>query len=222
MTSRRSFLKGALALVAAPFVVRAVESNAPDTLLERGESCGPGLLPPNRVYEVQGLAIKVPSNRIAYWTGSVYDADQRDRGWAYKYVGDWDGSFKLERGCSNPAWVLADLYERTGTCPDWVVNDRRRAGSAASPHLDWRMLYDYGRWCDEPVLGGAVTITNGSPVQHDISIGRPRLAVHAATRTCEDMDKLRETLRMHCLSWQSTDPRYRTSWPGVPYPGVDA
>ena len=35
----------------------------------------------------------------------------------------------------------------------------------------------------------------------------------------KDMSNLREHLRMEFLAWKATDPRYRTSWPGIPYPG---
>ena len=81
--------------------------------------------------------------------------------------------------------------------------------------LNWRMLYHWGQWCDELVSSFRVRIVNGINVCHGESEWAPRFAVNTVPHTHEDMVTLRETLRMHCLSWQSRDPRYRTSYPGV-------
>jgi hypothetical protein len=179
---------------------------------------------------VKGLAVKVPSNR--YYVEDC-DAIARD-GYhpginaSYRYFGDWDGTFKLERGCSNPAYILADLLEREGeTSPshsiggDWVTNDRTR------PWLpNWQMLYDWGVHCDQPQKGSRICdpaspdIQWISPAAALMGYGNtsgPRMTVNTIVSTPEEMSRLRETLRMHCLRWQSTDPRYRTSYPVISY-----
>jgi hypothetical protein len=160
---------------------------------------------------VNGPAIKVPSNRVMWPHDDVF---RREWVMVSRYIGDWDGTFKLARGCTNPAYILADLYDRAREGrlpePDWVLQD-------SVGFLDWQMLYDFGRWCDETVVGTGVVITNGSAVHTRLNAFTPRLTVHAALVNEEQIDGLRETLRMHCLSWQSTDPRYRTSWPGISY-----
>ena len=153
---------------------------------------------------------------------------------SYIYHGDWDGvSFKEEVGCTNPAFILADLMERTGARPDWVTGFPALdyAGRETDPSLlHWRMLYDWGSACDELIMAtparlyGESDLAFGTRV-HEQARLRPRFTVNTICSTHEDMVTLRETLRMHCLSWQSTDPRYRTSWPGLPLsarPGHEA
>ncbi|WP_151708797.1 phage tail protein [Acinetobacter brisouii] len=83
---------------------------------------------PQRAYLVDGLLIKVPSNRNADGT----------------YTGTWDGTFKLAV-CDNPAWILYDLLsaERYGLgqyIPSEYINPAR--------------LYEIGRYCDELVDDG--------------------------------------------------------------------
>jgi hypothetical protein len=202
----------------------------------------------SKEWMVQGLAIKVPSNRYSYLPPSTVctpeNFEQQLAQAQHLYIGEWDGTFILEKGCTNPAYILADLYERTGAEPDWAVADRSVPASFAAmpmvtggvlqllkPRLNWQMLYDWGRFCDELVTGWQ--IKEGSRLDDGLMIFQfttpgcrdgwveqvaPRFTVNTACYTQEDLEELRQNLRMHCLSWQSTDPRYRTSWPGIPYP----
>ncbi len=130
MTTRRSFLRNALAAVcAAPLLVRAAFAAKPDSIYGPTKVIGDWGRP-----VCEPAAIKVPSNRVL-----VVDHDRVLRDgmgdWAYvpRYVGDWDGTFKLEP-CTNPAYILADLLERDGHEPNW------------------QELYRWGRFCDEPVI----------------------------------------------------------------------
>ena len=158
-----------------------------------------------RVFRVEGVGVKVPSNRVRVWSQSNPDG-------TVVYNGDWDGTFRLERGCSNPAYILADLIERDlkqtlGGCTDWVVSDCH--GS-----LNWPMLYDWGKWADEMVAAGLEYRGGPEPLYAITAMYlAPRFTVNTVCQTREDMVTLRETLRMHCLAWQAQDPRYRTSWP---------
>ncbi len=166
---------------------------------------------------VEGLAIKVPSNR---WRTAIHTTPTRVFShYAYHYDSDWDGTFKLECGCANPAYVLADLCNRARpeiSEPDWVLQD-------SVGLLDWRMLYRWGCHCDELVATSGWEMVSARETRRWVGnpkISRPtvRCVVNAVCPTLEDERQLRETLRMHCLQWQSTDPRYRTSWPDIPYP----
>ncbi len=232
--SRRSFL-GRLAAAAglAPLVGAALTQSKQLSYImgiDPGSSDGDHYA--EHMARVQGAAIKVPSNR---WRTAIHTTPTRAFSHhAYHYEGDWDGAFKLEHGCTNPAYVLADLYERTGAEPDWAVADKGVPASMVGgpmvmdgvrqllkPRLDWQMLYDWGRWCDELCPDGAMIYANehhhryGAIGEGDL---RPRFMVDVHTRTPEEMSGALNDLRMRCLSWQSTDPRYRTSWPGIPYP----
>lgn len=212
--NRRSFLARSLtALAAAPLLVKAALSQKP-TLKSTEWTVDLHGQPPLHLFsmEVQGAAIKVPSNRHRCLRIRQADGSSPDR---IRYLGEWDGTFKLERGCTNPAWILADLYERSGIEPDWVIKRhwdswlyRSGAQRLLRPVLNWQMLYHWGVWCDEPVW---------HTIRGERSDGAARFAVNVVCHTQKDIDSLRETLRMHCLNWQSTDPRYRTSWPGVVY-----
>lgn len=207
-TSRRAFLKRLALVAAAPFAVKALARQ------EIAPLPAPEPLPRNPawiahdLFEAQGLAIKVPSNRHLYWD---YVSTGGARPFMVTYHGDWDGTFKPERGCTNPAYILADLYERTGEEPDWVVSSQaeliRTFGSTEKPHLNRQLIYDWGQWCDEPVwhchLDG-----------HRYG-GASRFVINTTVSTPEEMTTLRDSLRMHCLRWQSTDPRYRTSYPVI-------
>lgn len=239
--SRRRFLATLLAAPAAALALTKVAAAKapPTTVLQGPVDTHVSPVMPQRSWLVKGLAIKVPSNRYSVSLLASRDGPVISR--QHDYIGDWNGTFKLEAGCSNPAYILADLYERTGAEPDWVVADKSVAASFASgpmvmsgmwqllgPRLNWQLLYDYGVWCDELVTGYQVTDGNRTtgitmtdvcpPTVWWEPVTAPRLTVNTFVSTPEEMTTLRETLRMHCLSWQSTDPRYRTSYPGVGYP----
>ncbi|MFY6099430.1 TipJ family phage tail tip protein [Acinetobacter baumannii] len=83
---------------------------------------------PKREYLVDGLLIKVPSNRNK--DGS--------------YTGHWDGTFKLESS-SNPAWILYDL----------LLSKRYGLGEYITPEMiDESRLYVIGQYCDQLVDDG--------------------------------------------------------------------
>ncbi|EPG7995663.1 TipJ family phage tail tip protein [Acinetobacter baumannii] len=83
---------------------------------------------PKREYLVDGLLIKVPSNRNK--DGS--------------YTGNWDGTFKLESS-SNPAWILYDL----------LLSKRYGLGEYITPEMiDESRLYVIGQYCDQLVDDG--------------------------------------------------------------------
>lgn len=222
--SRRSFLRSLALLVTAPFAARALIKSS-DYTLAIDPSLGPER-PDQHAYAMRGVGIKVPSNR--WHAEPLYDDGER---LVYRpiYVGDWDGTFHVERGCSNPAYILADLYERTGAAPDWVVWQKGQLPGGAGPfearsRLHWRMLYDWGRDCDQLVTDETEDIqavhVSHRCLSRSVSINlrdpEPRFTVNAVVQTPEEMAFLRETLRMRCLQWQSRDPRYRTSYPGLP------
>jgi hypothetical protein len=219
MKTRRQFLARSLAaLAAAPLIAKAAfaAKQPPNTALPGTAADSQSPLP----IRVEGLAIKVPSNREHIAWINPDGTEGRD----ISYVGPWDGTFKLEQRCTNPAYILADLYEQSGTKPDWALAARfvepvtgKDYSSLFAPALNWRMLYDWGRHCDETVVHlGDFYYPEGA--LYPVSRSGPRFTVNTVCHTSEEMDLLREDLRMHCLNWQSTDPRYRTSWPGVAYP----
>ncbi|WP_407487423.1 phage tail protein [Acinetobacter baumannii] len=83
---------------------------------------------PKREYLVDGLLIKVPSNRNK--DGS--------------YTGPWDGTFKLESS-SNPAWILYDL----------LLSKRYGLGEYITPEMiNESRLYVIGQYCDQLVDDG--------------------------------------------------------------------
>ncbi|KAA0671956.1 phage tail protein [Acinetobacter baumannii] len=83
---------------------------------------------PKREYLVDGLLIKVPSNRNK--DGS--------------YTGPWDGTFKLESS-SNPASILYDL----------LLSKRYGLGEYITPEMiDESRLYVIGQYCDQLVDDG--------------------------------------------------------------------
>lgn len=83
---------------------------------------------PKREYLVDGLLIKVPSNRNK--DGS--------------YTGPWDGTFKLESS-SNPAWIMYDL----------LLSKRYGLGEYITPEMiDESRLYVIGQYCDQLVDDG--------------------------------------------------------------------
>lgn len=86
---------------------------------------------PSRIYEVNLLKIKVPTN---------YDDVAR------VYTGTWDGTFKISTGsCSNPAWVFYDL----------LTSERYGLGQyIQESQVNKWALYEIGRYCDETVSDG--------------------------------------------------------------------
>ncbi len=83
---------------------------------------------PKREYLVDGLLIKVPSNRNNDGT----------------YNGIWDGTFKLASS-SNPAWILYDL----------LLSKRYGLGEYITPEMiDESRLYVIGQYCDQLVDDG--------------------------------------------------------------------
>lgn len=84
---------------------------------------------PSRSYLIRGSYIRVPSN---------YDAATK------RYVGIWDGTFKLAVS-GNPAWIMLD-----------VLTDKRHGlGQYISDsQVDIASLYRIGRYCDEMVSDG--------------------------------------------------------------------
>ena len=221
-TTRRSFLITSLtALAAAPLLAKAALSPKPTEVSDFVDSPAPG----QWGVLVRGVAIKVPSNRYHH-DYATYDEDPI----GHYYHGSWDGTYKIEEGCTNPAWILADLYERTNTEPDWAVAaqpsfspfGRLGVEQLLRPQLNWQMLYDWGVWCDEVVAYGI------DPIPHSCGPCRlqphrtwsieepigPRLSFCTVCDTRDEMVRARETIRKHCLNWQSIDPRYRTSWRG--------
>ncbi len=217
---RRTFLHSLLGLAAVPVAFKALGS---DKLAIKDDA--PINLKPAS-FALDGVAIKVPSNRMRHWASHLNGAPERGVPDHHYYAGDWDGkTFKLERGCSNPAYILADLYSRTGETPNWVVARKLRPSlfgpmvldgmnQLLKPELDWQMLADWGRHCDELTLDTAAYTAYMTSYALGASrrVG-PRFTVNTICSTREEMVALREILRMHCLRWQSTDPRYRTSYP---------
>lgn len=220
-TTRRAFL--ARLAAAAGLTALAARANAGHSLSYTTQK---------QAIDCTGVAIKVPSNRLVHY-GCTYDELMRKRAlgeWvspsAITYEGNWDGTFRLECGCTNPAYILADLYERMGAEPDWAIGEMwykpSRSGWVENVYrLNWAILYDWGRFCDELVPVG-LEYRGGTEPLHALTNrhSAPRFTVETVCQTREDMDRLREELRMHCLSWQSQDPRYRTSYPGIPYPAA--
>lgn len=174
-TSRRVFLKRLALVAAAPFAAKALARQ------EIAPLPAPEPLPRNPawiahdLFEAQGLAIKVPSNRHLYWD---YVSTGGARPFMVTYHGEWNGTFKEERGCTNPAYILADLMEQSGQSPDW--------GS----------IYQWGVWCDETVISHERT----APFRADDPtpiLMTPRLSYNGVI---QDSDHQKEvTWRLHQL-----------------------
>ena len=86
---------------------------------------------PSRIYEVDLLKIKVPSN---------YNDVTKT------YTGTWDGTWKMSTGaCSNPAFVFYDL----------LTSERYGLGQhIQESQIDKWSLYEIGRYCDEIIPAG--------------------------------------------------------------------
>lgn len=86
---------------------------------------------PARSYLVDGIKIRVPSNRTVVNGVATY-------------FGDWNGTFKVET-CDNPAWILYDL----------LTSERYGLGRFMSAsQIDRATLYTIGKYCDEQVPDG--------------------------------------------------------------------
>ncbi len=196
-TSRRSFLHSLALLAAAPLAARALVK-APSDIAP-----SPGVVElASQAYLLHGVGIKVPSNRLPTIVRIDLYHPHRVGQEGHCYVGDWDGTFRTERGCSNPAWVWYHLLEK-----EWPGGP-----------LSLQMLYDYGVWCDqlvlEPVTPRDRSVRWHSPDGHGEPYTlRPRSEVNVICRTPEETDRLRDDLRMGFLSWRAGDPRWRRSWP---------
>ncbi len=219
-TSRRSFITTLAGLTVAPFIaarVLASTRSAPTSCLSEpfDTHTFPGV--PQRSFVVAGRAIKVPSNRL--WVEDV-EAICRDGYHPYqnayhRYVGHWDGTLKLERGCANPAWIWLDLCERA-----YSNRPKRLAAEIAvgitddtkQGRLDLRDLYDFGCWCDELTYG----ITNeaferrkrngqGFPASEmaDFVGWMPRFSLNVVLPTQQDEDAMRDNLRFQFVHWRA-------------------
>ena len=117
-TTRRQFLNRLLlAAGATPLAAHALTQ--PPAQLDTPHKLKPGwTMEPRQDIDltVRGVAVKVPSNRIWFEDReSIYrDGYWPGRNAYHVYHRDWDGTFNMERDCTNPAYILADLYERTG------------------------------------------------------------------------------------------------------------
>lgn len=86
---------------------------------------------PSRIYEMDLLKIRVPTN---------YDDVTRE------YTGTWDGTFKISTGASsNPAWIFYDI----------LTSERYGLGQYIDEtQINKWSLYEIGRFCDEMVDDG--------------------------------------------------------------------
>ncbi len=211
-TSRRQFLQTLAGLAVAPFALSralAAPKAAPYVITPQDEAEAMArIVQVHERFNLDPRAIKVPSNRRSFAAFRNADGSITQ---GYLYEDDWDGTFKLEV-CDNPAYVLADLMEAQGYVP-WANG------------FDWRVLADWGRYCDELVLDGEwlmhnrrtgelSTVAESGP---DGPIWAPRFTVEQRSTNRATSAALRETLSMHYRIWLATDPRYRRSFPGIPY-----
>ncbi len=215
MKTRRQFITSLLGLATLPFAARALGKAAPPTITNASDAY--------LNWRASGMAgIKVPSNRYTV-THKVLDYAGRETITVrHAYYGDWDGTFKVEQGCSNPAYILASLLQPE--CDDY--NRARVAVSSIATNaktLDWNAIYHWGQFCDEMVLDIETCDLNlskdGWYSTASSATWAPRFEVNTIVKTAAEGAKLREELRMHFLSWREEDPRYRRSIP-VPYRGV--
>ena len=102
-----------------------------------------------------------------------------------RYHGEWDGTFKNERGCSNPAFIYADLVEQTGG------------------EVNWQEVYQWGRYCDEPADGVNLNCNgireDGSPIWMGSRMepSHPRFTVNAALYSERQKTDLTDTLEFY-------------------------
>ncbi len=71
--------------------------------------------------------------------------------------------------------------------------------------VDWRVIYDWARFCDEMV-------------SHEEG-WQNRFTEDWALQPAEKELRLRNHLRMCRICWEAESPKWRKSWPGIPYPG---
>lgn len=103
---------------------------------------------PRRSYDCKGLLIKVPSNYVTRDEASdgvaKYTRNPAD-GTIGSSPYDWDGEFRNEVYCNNPAWVLYDL----------LTNRRYGFGKwIEETDIDKYALYRAAKYCDELVPDG--------------------------------------------------------------------
>jgi hypothetical protein len=215
--TRKHFLTTLAGLIAVPFVASralgaAKAPKAPNTLLT-STPLRITILPVREYDENGNRLIKVPSNRYLVEDRESICRDGYHPGHNvyHAYHGDWDGTFKLEQGCTNPAWVLNDLVRG---------NDGRIPEGVQPSEFNPFALYDWGVACDQPGDRHSTVITFDGTVAKTPYM--PSLSVDSSLYTVGRETELRDRLRMFFLAWKSTDPRYRTSWPGIPYPGDSA
>lgn len=110
---------------------------------------------PQRIYDVRGLKILVPSNYVTREeniTESTYPEQvalykrNTSTGAIEATEQPWDGSFRSEKVyTNNPAWVFYDI----------LINDRYGLGEwLKTSDIDKYSLYKIGRYCDELVSDG--------------------------------------------------------------------
>ncbi len=196
-TSRRHFLQSLLAIPAVLAATKGLGATRVSPTIYKGGGITP--TPPFSVM-VGGLSIKVPSNRRMFWA-QYYANDPKYGVDHHYYQGEWDGSFKLESGCSNPSFILADLMIRDGENPDWKAH------------------YDFGVWCDELTTSHIRWIDeNGGFNRANATYSEGRINRFSVNTVCRhQMDRmvLKQRIQMEFTHWKSTDPRYRKSWPGI-------
>lgn len=202
--TRSRFLATLAGLVAAPFVASRALAAAKVALAPLDLTVI--TIPLDSKIRYVKRPILVPSNRYL-----VEDVEfTRENGFhpgrsiSHHYYGHWDGTLKLEAGCTNPAYVLADLSSRDECGTQW--------GDAAHS-----ALYDWGFWCDQPVVNWPSMLNRTKP--DPAYVWHPRHTIHTLYIAEGD---LRHSLETHFKVWKATDERYRKSWPGIPYPSDSA
>src|SRR4051812_27961516 len=101
--SRRQFLTTLAGLAVAPFVAsRALAAAKTEPTLDITT------IPlKSEVTYARSRSILVPSNRylVEDWDSIKREGYHPGRNVYHRYHGDWDGTLKLETGCTNPAYV---------------------------------------------------------------------------------------------------------------------
>lgn len=193
--SRRSFLTTLAGLVLAPVIAARALAAA-----KAAPTLDITTIPlKSEVTYARSRSILVPSNRTPF---QAYRNADGSITWGYLYKEGWDGTMKLDAGCTNPAWVLCDLQ-------------------GLNPTLAHVSVYHWAMACDELVLAPITprdrSVDWHSPDGHGEPVSwRPRHTIHTLYVAEND---LRRSLETHFEVWKATDERYRKSWPGIPYPG---
>ncbi len=214
MKTRRQFLTSLLGFATLPFVARALGKPSqpvakPVDWAKLLKDAAPNQQT-NRAYEVQGIGVKVPSNRFRSPHFDWYD-----------YVGKWDGTFKVEQGCANPAWIWLSLLE--SAYPGRPTRVAAEVAQRETCEMDYQVLYRFGQWCDEIVIDWEtqrdhIVEWDSSRGQGEPITWQPRYQVNTLIQTEAERAALKDGLRMRFLSWRASDPRYQRSFPGIPHP----